>query len=590
MPENEYNKPIKDNTQAREYDQISESIPTKEFSNVQEYEKIPESGGFKKLPKKPRLTTLPLTVMAGAVAGGVIVTTNIVNEINKSSKSEIEVEQVGEDYVSFSYKTNDEGLSLRLHNDFVSKEEKLDYSNKDDEGFYHGSYTFESLKANTEYNISLDGESRFGDKARASKKVKTLKKSYFGEFSVDDSSIYETGDIYVQVNKLNFTFTEEETLSFLVKDESGNLLAEPYIYPKNEGILDKKRIALGETLSEKKGFYYFEISTLEENTEIYRKAYSYGKIELEKEPEQPAWKDHVSTSYDLSMLNLFRMYYTVTFDGYERNAINYVFRFYDLSNNIELDTQEFSIYQEPFELDVSKVFDSHQFRLVLTAKVDGKVEDISDEVIDFETVLTAPEHIKINVDNSDTNNSGSVLIKMDYVDTYNFYVNFSGYIENDDKMQAEIDFWGSYHDEVDVSIEELGEVKQGTLHIELIMNDTTYVVCDKIIDLYHTSLPSEVEVMDQFQNIVANQYISSFYIFYTDLDGDYGNIYVHISVDDPPSTSAPPEWDKTYETGSIYCDNVQFRTFANFTECRVQISIDYQGNPVEVYNKLVTID
>ncbi len=180
MHEDEYNSPIKESISVNENKQSQEFSSVKEYDKQsKEFEQISETGkiinNHYHKPSNNGGLKLPIYIFVGAVAGGIVIAAGAIEEI-KGGHSEIIISEVGENYVSFNYETNDENLVMKIHNDFEEETQEIDYSEKDEDGLYKGSYTFSSLKSNTNYVVSLDGKMKFGTTARVSKRVKTLAK------------------------------------------------------------------------------------------------------------------------------------------------------------------------------------------------------------------------------------------------------------------------------------------------------------------------------------------------------------------------------------------------------------------------------
>lgn len=248
-----------------------------EIAKNSEYGSLESNNNSKN--KQSKATKLTYTMIIAAAAGTVTIG-GITIKVQDSNNSEIDISQVGESYISFNYKTKDNNLNLRLHNDFESKEASVDYSTKDADGYYVGYYTFDSLKPNTYYEVSLDGEGFIGKTAKVSKGARTLSRSYYGEFMIDDSNIASNGYVSFQITKLNITYSDSEQLSFTMKDENNVDLVQSFIYDKASSILDRHSILVGSNASNKHGYYYFEINCKDTRIEIYRQMFSYGEIKL----------------------------------------------------------------------------------------------------------------------------------------------------------------------------------------------------------------------------------------------------------------------------------------------------------------------
>lgn len=496
MIKDEFNQQPNENFEVKESNTPKEFSHPKEYTGYEEFEKVEEiHSNQPKTQKTPTvLTKIPVCIFVGAVAGGALIVTSAVEVMNEG-KSEIAISQVGENYVSFDYKTQTEGLVLRIHNDFENVEKEIEYINPDEEGFYSGSYTFESLKANTSYTVSIDGDNRFGSTSRASKQIRTLQREYYGEFSVDDSSIYIDGNVNISVKSLNVELKDDDVLSFNVVDNKGETILDKYVIDHNEVIFSAKSLQIGEKVSELQGFYTFSISNVDEEKELFRQSFSYGKIDLD------SWKKEIKVNYDYKLLNESKLMVNVTFSGLEVESTNFKFTLTNSQTNVVVDTQTFETYLSPFSIDLTKIMDIRKFGLKLTAEVKGKEEEIINASQNLDEVLTRPEDITANVDTSEVMQTNILYVTLNYADVVNYYKNFSGSLDYRGTTITIPFTETNLHDRIAVPLDAFGYITSAYCNIELEYEGTTYTIYAEDIDITSEAWKNKVVVNYNYNDL-----------------------------------------------------------------------------------------
>jgi len=169
MCDNIYN--MRENEYEQEISKSEKEISHDEFSNCSTLSQKQKDDREEKIrgDRKKVINWIFTLIIGGTVViGGTIVIGK------KKSSNKIAMKEVGNTYCVFYYKTQTEGLTARLYNDFEEQEVPLVYESKNDEGYYVGEYRFDNLKHNTHYNISLDGKAVFGSESKAQVSFTTL--------------------------------------------------------------------------------------------------------------------------------------------------------------------------------------------------------------------------------------------------------------------------------------------------------------------------------------------------------------------------------------------------------------------------------
>lgn len=168
MNNDEFNKTVIEQSYDCKNKQPDEFEQTVENGVVKESKKV--RFNFKDNIKNTASEFLLLVVGASLTIAGL---ETLPNQKNSAS---VDINQVTDSEITFSFSANFNDISARVYNDFEKLPCKLEFEKIDDDT-YKGFGICDSLRPNTSYTVSIDGKEMLGNASRAKKKFTTKERN-----------------------------------------------------------------------------------------------------------------------------------------------------------------------------------------------------------------------------------------------------------------------------------------------------------------------------------------------------------------------------------------------------------------------------